>query len=549
VSVTQALAPRQRRMAGASALLALALASLDQAVGAVLPRAAAELGGLGLYAWVGTAYLMACAVVVPIAGKLGDLLGRRPFLIAGMAGFMVCSGLCGAATTMGELIAARAVQGVFAGTLIATVYTVLADIYPPESRARIQGLASSVFGLSSALGPFVGGVLTDAAGWRWVFYLNLPIGVVALVFATSLPKLATRGSWAQLDVRGVVLLAGGLVPLLIGLSLAGGSGWTGVTWLLIGIGIVVLAGFFAAETWLTDSPLVPFALFRSNPFATAIAIAFLSTFGMMAAVYFVPLLYQGALGVSPAYSGTLLVPLMLGLMVASTLTGRYVTRLPRYRFLAAGAMLLLAVALVLLALTGPDTGVLLPTVATVLVGLSIGVQLPLTTAVVQNTVRRSHLGVGTSQIQFWRVLAGPVSVAVLGAILSARLPGSLSARLAAVHLPVAVRLPAGLTGGNAQSALDPAALDRLRAGLPGADQQLFDALVHALRLGLADSVRPLFLFAAVAAALAAAVSLILREVPLGGPAAPRAADPAREAASEPPGAADGEQPDPSATAD
>ncbi|WP_433074735.1 MDR family MFS transporter [Dactylosporangium sp. CA-052675] len=514
------LPARRRALGTASALLALALASLDQAIGAILPRVAAELHGLQLYAWVGTAYLMSCAVAVPIAGKLGDLLGRKPFLIAGIVGFMASSGLCGAAPGMGWLVAARALQGVFAGMLIATVYTVLGDLYRPSERARIQGLASSVFGVSSVLGPLAGGFVTDQFGWRWVFYINVPLGLIALAFALSLPRVTGHTTWRDLDLLGSALLAAGLTPLLIGLSLAGTApGHPSATaWVLMLGGAAVLVGFYLVETRVVAQPLVPFGLFRSNPFTVAIVIAFLSTFGMMAAVYFAPLLFQGVLGQSPTRSGTLLAPLMLGLIVTSTLTGRLLSRVPRYRYLATAALAGLAAALAILAYTRPGAGGGPATLAMVLVGLGMGVLLPLTTSVVQNAVKRSHLGAGTSQIQFWRVMSGPVSVAVLGAVLSAGLAGKVSERLAGVGLPPGVALPGGLADGDPHSALDPAALARMRDTLPPDRPGLYDAIVGAVRLGVADALHTVFLVAAVIAVAAAVASLFLREVPQSDPA-------------------------------
>ncbi|MGC4806672.1 MFS transporter [Micromonospora sp. DT233] len=528
------LLPTHRRILGtASALLALALASLDQAIGVILPRVAAELNGLSLYAWVGTAYLMSCAIAVPIAGKLGDLVGRKPFLIVGIVGFMGSSGLCGAAPGMGWLIAARALQGVFAGMLIATVYTVLGDLYRPSERARIQGVASSVFGVSSVLGPLAGGFVTDQFGWRWVFYINVPLGLVALAFALSLPRVQGRTTWRDLDLLGSALLAAGLTPLLIGLSAAGtGQGGPSPTaWLLMGVGAAVLVGFYVVETRVVAQPLVPFGLFRSNPFTLAIVVAFLATFGMMAAVYFAPLLFQGVLGQSLTRSGTLLAPLMLGLIVTSTLTGRLLSRVPRYRYLATAALLALAVALTILAYTRPGTAGGWATLAMVLVGLGMGVLLPLTTSVVQNAVKRSHLGVGTSQIQFWRVMSGPVSVAVLGAVLSARLPDAVAARLSTVGLPPGVALPGGLAEGDPQSALDPAALERMRASLPPDRPALYDQILGTVRLGVADALHTVFLTAAVIALVAAVASLFLREVPQSDPAP---TDPARTAATPTP---------------
>ncbi|HLB77517.1 MAG TPA: MFS transporter, partial [Candidatus Dormibacteraeota bacterium] len=241
------LSTRVKVLATVGVMLALLLAALDQTiVGTALPRIVAELNGLDRYSWLITGYLVASTVVVPIAGKLGDLFGRKPFLIAGMIGFVAASALCGVAQDMTQLIVFRIIQGLFGGMLFASAFTVLGDIYSPAERARIQGLFGGVFGLSSIVGPVVGGFLTDNLGWRWVFYVNLPVGLLGvLVVLAFLPFVRTKASWRDIDFVGSAALAAGLIPVLVALSVAKDQGWTSVEVLgLLGFGVAMLIAFF-----------------------------------------------------------------------------------------------------------------------------------------------------------------------------------------------------------------------------------------------------------------------------------------------------------------
>ncbi|MDQ6791314.1 MAG: MFS transporter [Candidatus Dormibacteraeota bacterium] len=246
--------------------MALLLASLDQTiVGTAMPRIVSQLNGLDYYAWVTTAYLVTSTVVVPIAGKLGDLFGRKPFLLLGMVGFVAASALCGLSQNMLELVLFRGLQGLFGGLLFASVFTVLADIFPPQQRARMQGLFGGVFGLSSVIGPTIGGYLTDIGDWRWVFYVNVPIGVLAVAaVASALPYVRSRATWRDIDFVGSIVLSVGLVPLLIALSITRDHAWTSPEVMgLLGFSALALVAFFFIERRVSQ-PVIPFDLLRNT---------------------------------------------------------------------------------------------------------------------------------------------------------------------------------------------------------------------------------------------------------------------------------------------
>jgi EmrB/QacA subfamily drug resistance transporter len=510
------LTTRIKVLATIGVMLALLLAALDQTiVGTALPRIVAELNGLDRYSWLITGYLVASTVIVPIAGKLGDLFGRKPFLIAGMVGFVAASALCGVAQDMNQLIIFRIVQGLFGGMLFASAFTVLGDIYTPAERARIQGLFGAVFGLSSIIGPVVGGFLTDNLGWRWVFYVNLPVGLLGvLVVSGFLPFVRTKASWRDIDFIGSGALAAGLIPVLIALSVAKDQGWTSVEVLgLLGFGLAMLVAFFIIEQRVKE-PIVPFTLFKNRAFAVSMVVGFFAALGMFGMIIFVPLELQGVLGVSVTNSGLLLTPMMLGLIVASILSGQLIPRIKHYHYLGTIGVALMMVGIYLLAQTTTATSQMSITIDIVMVGLGLGVTMPLYINAVQSALPQRYLGVGTSQIQFWRNVGGTVSSAVLGSILAQRLPGAIASEIAKLHLPAAFGAVLGKSAGNPNQLLDPAQIAATKAKLPAQLAPLYDQAMHAVRQALALTLHDLFLIAIALSTIALVASLFMPDVPL-----------------------------------
>jgi len=503
-------------------MLALLLAALDQTiVGTAMPRIVADLNGLSYYAWVITAYLVASTVMVPVAGKLGDLFGRKPFLLTGMVGFVAASALCGLSQNMTELIIFRTVQGIFGGVLFATVFAVIGDLFPPQQRARVGGLFGAVFGLSSVLGPTAGGYITDNLGWRWVFYVNLPIGIVAvLIVAATLPFKRSKASVRDIDFPGAAALVAGLIPLMIALSITRDHAWTSpeVLGLLIGSALMLVL-FFVLEQ-RTDNPIVPFRLFKDATFSVSMLTSFLTGFAMFGAIIFVPLIYQGVLGVTATNSGQLLTPMMLGLVGASVLIGQVMVRIRLYRFLGTAGIALMLLGLWWLSQVTTSTSALEVVRDIVIVGAGLGATFPLYLQAVQNALPRQFLGVATSQIQFWRQIGGTIGTSVLGSVLASRLAASVQAQVAGLHLPPqAGRLvPSGVS--NPQSVFDPSAIAARRAAATAAGgpqgAAIFDQVLHALRAGLAGTLHDVFLYSAAVLVLALVASLFLREVRLRG---------------------------------
>lgn len=474
---------RARRAVLASVVLAVLLAAMDQTiVGTALPRIAGELGRLDLYAWVFTAYLVAVAIAAPVAGQLGDRHGRRVVLLSGLAVFVVGSLLAGVAPSMPALVLARAVQGLGAGALTASAHAVLGDLYPPSELGRYNGLLSGVYGLASVLGPLVGGVLTDAASWRWAFLVNVPLCAVAFVpLARFAPRRRSGGPHPRLDVAGVVLLPLTLVPALLALSWLGAGSTAGEPRVAAALALAVVAGVgLGVVEARAPAPVLPLRLLRGVVGLCA-ALIFLVAVALYACSIYLPLQLQVVHGLGATRAGLLMTPMVLALVVGSVVGGLRVARSGRYRPIVLAGLLALALGLALLLLGGVDSPAGTCAALGVL-GLGVGLALPALTLAAQNAVAHAQLGVATALSQLARTLGGIVSVAALGTLLA--------------------RWIAGVAGGHGADALQ-----RLRSPA-GADEGPL------LRLAIHDGVVRIVWVAAAIAGLALLCGLALRELPL-----------------------------------
>ena len=504
--MTHGLSRNRVILATAGTMLALLLAALDQTiVGTAIPRIVADLNGLDRLAWVTTAYLVTSTTMTPIAGKLGDLFGRKPFLLAGMIGFVVASAFCGLAQDMTQLILFRGIQGIFGGVLFATVFSVIGDLFAPSQRARAQGLFGGVFGLASIVGPTAGGFITDNWNWRWVFEVNIPVGIIAVaVVLAGLPYVKSKASWRDIDFWGAFTLAAGVVPLLIALTITRDHAWTSPEVMgLLALAAVMLVAFVFIERRV-EHPIVPLHLFKNPVFSISMLVGFLTAFGMFGSILFTPLVFQGVLGISATNSGALITPMMFGLIGASTLTGFLMRRIKYYRFLGTVGVAVMIVGMWLLSQVVPETPEWRVVVDLVVVGLGIGTTFPLYLTAVQTALPRQYLGVASSQIQFWRNLGGTVGSAILGAVLANRLPDYLKTRVADLHLPAQVQntLP---KGGSANSILDPTLLAKLPS-----------SFVSAIRWALSDTLHDIYIFAGLVLVVALVSTVFMKEVPLTG---------------------------------
>ena len=404
-------------------MLGMLLAALDQTiVSTALPRIVEDLGGFQHYSWVFSAYMLGATVTVPLYGKLSDLYGRRPFFLLGITLFSAGSIISGLAGSMVMLIAGRAVQGLGAGGLIPLAIAAIGDIIPPRQRGKWQGLLGAVFATSSILGPATGGWLTDNASWRWCFFVNLPLAVIALAVVWFGFARRPRREEHSIDYTGALLLTGGTAAGLLA-AVWGGTEYPWGSPVVVGLFLAaaILLGFFIAQERRAAEPILPLDLFRSRTFSAATVAVFAVGAAMFSTIIYVPLFVQRVLGDSASGSGAVLTPLMLGIIVTSMVAGQLVSRTGRYRPVLIAGPPFLAAGFFLLTQLGVDSSRLVVTRDIVIVGLGIGLMMQTLTVAVQNSVSRRTIGVATASTQFFRSVGAMTGVTVMGTIVTSRL--------------------------------------------------------------------------------------------------------------------------------
>lgn len=471
-------------------LLALFLVSLDQTVvGTAMPRVIADLRGFEVYAWVTTVYLLAQTAIIPISGKLGDMYGRKWIALGGVVVFLLSSWLCGFAPNMLWLIIARGLQGIGAGAIFSTVFTLLADVFPdPSERARYQGLFFSIFALSSVIGPIVGGFITDTLGWRWVFYVNVPIGLLSLLVLPFALPTTHRHKNARVDWLGAVVSTIGVIALLLSFTWIGdGQPWTAPQ-VVAGfvIFLIALALFIPIERRAHD-PILPLSLFGNRTVSSVTVLMFLSSIAMFGIILYAPLFLQGVAGESASTSGAVLIPLVLTMTLISVIGGQLVSRIGRVRpFLIFGSVAV-TVGAFLLTTIGMSPNLLLMSSFMFVIGVGLGLLLPNSTLAVQTAVDHHHVGVATSATQFIRSIGATVGTALMGTIVTAGYARAFAANVPQDATPEvlhAIKNPDALVSPEALRLLTQAT-----AALPNGDQllrALLDTARHALAIGIHD---------------------------------------------------------------
>ena len=473
-------------------LLVMLLASLDQTiVSTALPTIVGEFGGLEHLSWIVTAYLLTTTIVTPLYGKLGDLFGRKIVLQSAIVLFLVGSALCGQSRSMAQLIVFRALQGLGGGGLIVVAMAAIGDLLSPRERGRYQGVFGGVFGVSTILGPLIGGFFVEQLNWRWIFYVNLPLGLVALaVIGWAFRAPAARGR-PRIDIAGAALLAAMLTALVLLTSLGGhGFAWDSPAALgLAAVTLVSLAGFIAAEHRSAE-PILPLVLFTNRVFAISCTVGFIVGLALFGSVTFMPMYLQVVKGIGPIQAGMMFAPMMAGVLVTSITTGRIISAIGRYRPFPIAGTAIATVGLGLLATLSVSSSVWTACSYMVVLGLGLGSVMQVLVLAVQNAVDHRHLGVATSGATLFRSIGGSVGVSLFGAIFTATLTG----RLAGVMPAAGATLPA---------ATSPAAIQ----ALPPATRALY-------LTAFTDALHPVFLYAAAIAAVAFALTWFLTEIPL-----------------------------------
>lgn len=497
-------------------LMAMFLAALDQTiVSTAMPRVIADLGGFDRYTWVTTAYLVASTVSVPIVGRLTDIYGRKIFFIGGISVFIVGSVLAGMSGSMNQLIASRAIQGLGGGVIMANSFVAIADLFPPEERGKFQGFLGVVFGMSSVIGPTLGGFITDNFSWNWIFLINVPVGIpVLLLIAWLFPKITPEVESRKLDYAGMVTLILGVTPILLALS------WGGVqyAWVspqvlgFLAFGLAMSVAFVVIES-RSDSPIMPLEIYRNRMVAVSLLATFLTGFGMFGAIIFIPLFFQGVLGASATSSGSFLTPMMLGIVFGATLSGQLLSRTGgHYRIQAVIGTGLMLLGAILISTMNPETNFPRAVGYIIVLGVGLGVTFPTFTLSVQNSVPFRLMGISTSALQFYRSIGGMLGLAVLGATMANRFASNLERT---VSEDVTAALPPGQLDAikdNPQALVDPSAVDRLSAGFAQAGPEgarMVESLLGSLKSALAGAISDVFILAAAILALSLVVSLFL----------------------------------------
>ena len=509
---------RKKAIVVIGTLLGLLVSALNQTVvSTALPRIVAELGGLDMYSWVLTSFMLTSTTAILVAGRLSDMYGRKPFYMAGIAIFMTGSALCGVSQSIMQLILFRGFQGIGGGIMMGNAFAIIGDLFPPAKRAKYQGLFTSVFGLASVIGPLVGGFITDNWTWRAVFYLNLPIGFTALAvlwFGFPWRRPTARRS---IDYPGAVVVACAIVPLLLAMVWAGDKyAWTSPQIVSLLSLSAAMVGLFLLVEQRAIEPVLPLALFRGRIFTVCSLLAFLTGMGMFGTMAFMPLFMQGALGDSATNSGVVMIPMMMGVVGGSIASGQIVSRLKRYRVILVLGSLTLVVGMYLMSLMTSSTPHSAAIRNMLIVGAGLGITMPLTSLAVQNSVSYRLLGIATSSVVFFRSIGGTIGIAVFGTMMTSRMSADFQTSLpqdvkAVVPPDLLSRLE------DPQILLSPSTLDRVREGfgLLGADgPRLFEETIASMRSVVGTALGDVFFVGFIVAVVALIVSFLVREIPL-----------------------------------
>jgi EmrB/QacA subfamily drug resistance transporter len=503
-------------------IAAMFFAAINQTiVSTAMPRIIAILGGMEHYTWVITIYMLTSTIATVLVGKLSDIYGRKPFILAGIVFFMVGAFLSGFSRDIFELIAYRGIQGVGAGIIMASAFTAVGDLFSPRERGKWTGIMMAVFGFSSVLGPTLGGWLVDNMDWKWLFWIFLPLGFVAFFMILALFPKVERKAAEKIDYLGSLFLSLAIIALLLGFSWAGTQyAWgSGEILGLFAATLVCLAIFVFVETKAT-SPILPLSLFRNDIVTLSNSIGFLMNAGMMGALIYLPFFVQGVEGISPTYSGYVTMPMSIAMVVVSTIIGRWITKTGKYkRYAVMGFPIMIAGMLIMAYMNS----VWLAVVAMIVFGIGLGVGLPVFSLTVQNAVSPSQLGVATASSQLFRNLGGTIGIAVMGTIMQSSLKSNMKD---------AAKESAATGGGFDFSTLDPETakqlaafqnpemlldqpkLEQLQQTLPKDIQPVVTQMIDTLRDALSSSLTTVFLSGTALVAVALILVFFLREIPL-----------------------------------
>lgn len=499
-------------------MASMLFAALNQTiVGTSLPRIVSELGGMEYFNWVFTIFMLTSSITAILVGKLSDIYGRKPFILAGLATFIIGSFLCGTASDMIQLIAWRGIQGFGGGMIMSTAFTAVGDLFAPRERGRWQGLMGAVFGLASVLGPTLGGYIVENWDWHWVFWIFLPFGFVAFALIWRLFPSTAPGEKKQIDYWGSIFLTCTMVPLLLAFSWAGKDyAWTSVE--ILGLFGASLAAFviFVGIEHRADNPVLPLHLFQNSIFSLSNVIGFCMGLGMFGTVMYMPFFIQGVIGTSATQTGFIMMSMTLSMVFSSAVAGQMITRTGRYKILALIGLGIMSFGMYLMSIMDTSTSNLTAAINLVITGLGLGIAFPIFTLTVQNAVHHRFLGVATSSTQLFRQLGGTVGVSVMGTMMFSR----IAEKMSEISMKSAsLRTHPGWAEKmqklkDPQLLLNPDQLQRIREQLPPQMAGMFDQFIHQLREAMSYSLQGVFLLGTGIMVISLLLTLFLREIPL-----------------------------------
>jgi len=498
-------------------MVAMFFSAINQTiVSTAMPRIISILGGMDYYTWVITIYMLTSTIATVLVGKLSDIYGRKPFILAGIVFFIIGAFLSGFSKDIFQLITYRGIQGIGAGIIMASAFTAVGDLFSPRERGKWTGIMMAIFGFSSVLGPPLGGWLVDNMDWKWLFWIFLPLGIVAFVMIFMLfPKVERRAS-EKIDYLGMLFLSLAIIAMLLGFSWAGTRfEWGSVEILSLFAATVIFLIIFIFVEMKAKSPVLPLSLFRNDIVTISNSVGFIMNAGMMGALIYLPFFVQGVEGISPTYSGYVTMPMSVAMVIMSAFTGRWITKTGKYKRYAIMGLPIMIAGMIIMAFMN---SVWLAVVAMIVFGLGLGVGMPVFSLTVQNAVSPAQLGVATASSQLFRNLGGTIGIAVMGTIMQSSLVRNLKAsisgdsqQLAALDPEIAEKIA---DFQNPQILLNKPKLEQMQLALPDDVQPMIIRMVDTLRDALSGALTTVFLSGAGLVVVALILTFFLREIPL-----------------------------------
>ncbi|KWX79482.1 MDR family MFS transporter [Paenibacillus jilunlii] len=499
-------------------MAAMFFAAINQTiVGTAMPRIIAMLGGIEHYTWVITIYMLTSTIATVLVGKLSDIYGRKPFLLAGIIIFVIGAFLSGLSANIFQMITYRGIQGIGGGILMSATVTAVGDLFAPRERAKWTGIMMAMFGFSSVIGPTLGGFMIDHMAWKWIFWIFLPLGIVAFVMIWRMFPKTTRAASESIDYLGSVFLSLSIVALLLGFSWAGTQyDWGSPQILSLFAAAVVFAVILILIERKAKSPVLPLSLFKNSIISLSMIIGFLMNAGMMGAMIYLPFFVQGVEGVSPTNSGFINMPMSLMMIVLSTLVGRWISKSGKYKRYALIGMPFMVAAMLIMAFMN---SIAMAVASMIIFGIGLGLAMPVFTLTVQNAVAPAMLGVATATSTLFRNLGGTIGIAIMGTVMNTTLTHKLENAVHSGQGPDMSKLDAESARQlsafmNPQMLLDQPKLKELHATLPEQIRPLFNQLIEMLRSALSDSLTVVFLSGTALLVIAALLVVFLKEIPL-----------------------------------